>query len=123
MVERTSTDVFHCSHPWLSDALAYIHRNISSGVNFTDVVNYIGYSHVTVNQVFHAELGRTIHQEIIRQRLALACRLLRETHDSAAKIAREAGYSNPQYFSKAFLRTYGKTPNAWRQRGFPDSSR
>ncbi len=115
LVERTSTDVFHCSHPGLSDALVYIRRNISSGVNFADVVNYIGRSHVTANQIFRAELGRTIHQEIIRQRLAFACRLLRETNDSAAKIALESGFSNPQYFSKVFLRAYGKTPNTWRQ--------
>ncbi len=114
LVERASTNVFHCSHPWLSDALVYIRRNISSGVNFADVVKYIGRSHVTANQVFRAELGRTIHQEIIRQRLAFACRLLRETNDSAAKIALEAGFGNPQYFSKVFLRAYGKTPNAWR---------
>ncbi len=115
IIERTSTDVFRCSNPWLSDALIYIRRNISSGINFADVVRHIGCSHVTANQVFRAELGRTIHQEIIHQRLAFACKLLRETNDSAAKIALESGFSNPQYFSKVFLRTYGKTPNAWRR--------
>ena len=116
VVERASTDAFQFSIPWLSDALVFIRRNLAKGINAADVVRRLGYSHTTVNNAFRYELGTTVQQEIIRQRLALACRLLKETSDSAAEIAGAAGFSNPQYFSKVFTEAFGTTPDVWRRK-------
>ena len=69
-----------------------------------------------MNNAFRYELGTPVQQEIIRQRLALACRLLKETSDSAAEIAGAAGFSNPQYFSKVFTEAFGTTPDVWRRK-------
>ncbi len=115
VIERASTDVFQFSNPWLSDALVYIRRNLTAGVNAADVVRHLGYSHTTVNKAFRAKLGTTVQQEIIRQRLAFACRRLRETTDPAVKISADAGFQSPQYFSKVFFSVYHKTPDAWRR--------
>ncbi len=115
VIERVSTDVFQFSNPWLSDALIYIRRNLAAGVNATDVVRHLGYSHTTVNKAFRANLGTTVQQEIIRQRLDFACKRLRETKDSASKIAADAGFQSPQYFSKVFYETYHQTPDTWRR--------
>ena len=79
-------------------------------------MRHLGYSHTTVNNAFRYELGTTVQQEIIRQRLALARRLLRETPDSAAEVSAQAGFRNPQYFSKVFSEAFGATPDAWRRR-------
>ena len=115
VIERASTDTYQFSIKWISDALVYIRRNLTSGVNASDVVRHVGYSHTTVNNAFRYELGTTVQQEIIRQRLELACRLLAETETSAAKIATDAGFRNPQYFSKVFSEAFRQTPDAWRR--------
>ena len=116
VIERASTDAFQFSIPWLSDAVVFIRRNLARGINAADVVRHLGYSHTTVNNAFRYELGTTVQQEIIRQRLALARRLLRETPDSAAEVSAQAGFRNPQYFSKVFSEAFGATPDAWRRR-------
>lgn len=115
VIERASTDAFRFSIPWLSDALIFIRRNLAKGINATDVVHHLGYSHTTVNNAFRYELGTTIQQEIIRQRLTCACRLLKETTASAAQIAAKTGFKNAQYFSKVFADSLGKTPGIWRK--------
>ncbi len=115
IIERASTDAFLFSNPWLSDAMVFIRHNLPAGITAADVVRHLGCSHTTVNHAFHAELGTTVQREIIRQRVALACRKLRETSDPASKISLDVGFRSPQYFSKVFFEAYGKTPDAWRR--------
>ena len=119
VVERASTATYPFRTPWLSDAMVFISRNISSGINANDVIAKLGYSHTAVNNAFRAELGTSVHAEIMKQRLALACRLLKETDHSAAKIAAESGFLTPQYFSRAFSAAFGTTPDNWRKRNTP----
>ncbi len=114
VIERASTDAFQFSIPWLSDAVVFIRRNLAKGINAADVVRHLGYSHTTVNNAFRGELGTTVQQEIIHQRLSRACRLLKETHDTAAEISAQTGFKNPQYFSKVFAEAFDTTPDVWR---------
>ena len=116
VIERASTEVFPFSTPWLSDAMVYIRRNLAKGISAKDVIARLGYSHTAVNNAFRAELGTSVHQEILRQRLDLAKRLLRETEIPSAKIAVDVGFLNAQYFSRAFSAAFGTTPDAWRRK-------
>ena len=116
IVERTSTAFIPTRTPWLSDALVYIRRHICDGISATDVIAHIGYSHTTVGRAFREELGRSVQQEIIRQRRERACRLLVETSRTAASIAAECGYPSAQYFAHIFADTFGETPDVWRRR-------
>ena len=115
VVERASTEIYPFKTPWLSDAMVFISRNLSRGIAAKDVFAHLGYSHTAVNNAFRAELGTSVHREILRQRLALACRLLTETEQPASRIALESGFLNAQYFSRAFSAAFGKTPDTWRK--------
>ena len=115
VVERTSTEFYPMKTPWLSDGLVYIQRHLGDGISATDVIARLGYSHTTVSKAFHAELGLSVQQEIIRQRRERACRLLKETSRTAADIAAECGYPSAQYFAHMFTEFFGITPDAWRK--------
>ena len=116
VVERVSTEFYPMKTPWLSDALVYIRQHLGDGISAEDVVARLGYSHTTVGKAFRAELGLSIQQEIIRQRRARACRMLKETSRTAADIAADCGYPSAQYFAHMFAAHFGTTPDAWRRR-------
>lgn len=116
VVERQSTDTYPFRTPWLSDAVRYIRRTVADGVTAEDVVKRIGYSHPTVNRAFVDELGHSVKREILRQRLRLACGMLKDTALSAGEISARCGYQSPQYFCRAFADEFGVTPDSWRKR-------
>ena len=97
--------------------MRYIRRNLADGVTAEDVVRRIGYSHPKVNQAFTRELGHSIKKEILRQRIRLACAMLKDTSLSASEISVRCGYQSPQYFSHCFSEEFGMTPESWRKGG------
>ena len=113
--ERASSAAYSFATPWVSDALTYIHRHLHQGISAADVIRHVGYSHTTVQKVFSREVGRSVQQEIIRLRLARACRLLKETDRPAHRIAADCGYPNAQYFANFFMSRMKQTPDAWRK--------
>lgn len=115
VIERRSSETYRFSTPWLSDALIYIKRHLSEGISANDVITHLGYSHTAVNKAFRTELGTSLQEEIIRTRLKLACKLLRETSKTAAEISNVCGYPNAQYFSRSFAAAFRMPPDAWRK--------
>ncbi|MBF9024157.1 helix-turn-helix domain-containing protein [Rhodobacterales bacterium HKCCD6035] len=59
--------------------------------------------------------GRTALALINEVLMAEARRRLVDTDDSAAKIARDLGYSSPAYFTRAFGQETGTTPTGYRE--------
>lgn len=69
--------------------------------------------HVTARSLerrFHASLGRTIREEIMRCRLDRVRRLLADTDLSIAEIVAVSGFSSPDALSRAVQRAEGTTP-------------
>ncbi len=64
---------------------------------------------------FQAELGRSPGAEILRQRLARARTLLRETSLPLDKIAAQCGFCHAAYLSNLFHRETGLSPRAFRR--------
>lgn len=75
--------------------------------------------HVTPRSLerrFHACLGRTIREEILRCRLDRVRRLLADTDLSIAEIVVASGFSSPDALSRAVQRAEGTTPLKLRQK-------
>lgn len=75
----------------------------------------------------HLALGRTTLTERVKEitgmppadfirylRIQRACRLISTTDQTLSQIAYAVGFSDPNYFSKAFKRATGQTPTAYR---------
>lgn len=54
---------------------------------------------------------------ILRERMKEAVRLLQSTDESVKAVARRAGFHDPNYFAKAFRRSFGVSPREFRRSG------
>ena len=115
IIERQSTNVWPFKCPWLGEALSFMQERLADGVSARDIVRRVGYSHPFVNRAFIAEMGHPIKQEITRQRMERAVRLLSGTDKTTAEISALCGYTTVQYFTTAFASQFGLPPDAWRQ--------
>jgi transcriptional regulator GlxA family with amidase domain len=67
-------------------------------------------------RAFTAEVGVTPGKYVDRMRLETARRLLEDTADGVAEIARRCGYGTAEAMRRAFLRTVGVGPAEYRRR-------
>ena len=68
------------------------------------------------------ESGLSYSDLIGEIRFEAAARLLRETDATALEIALEVGYEDPSHFSRAFKRTTGISPRAYRRQQRPNQA-
>jgi AraC family transcriptional regulator len=72
---------------------------------------------------FREELGESIHQYLLRARLARALEAVLDSAEDFTAIALTLGFSTPSHFTAAFRKAYGCTPSQLRQRGRPGTVR
>lgn len=70
-------------------------------------------------RAFQSETGMSPGRYVDRVRLEHARRLLEDTADGIAQIARASGYGTPEAMRRAFLRTLGASPAEYRRRFRP----
>lgn len=99
------------------DAKHYILQHIhESELGLKEIAAQVNFSAAYLNVVFRTETGMTIKQYLIDCRIREAKRLLRDPGVRISEIAQRCGYSNPNYFAKAFRETTGLTPGEYRER-------
>ncbi|NLS98100.1 MAG: substrate-binding domain-containing protein [Planctomycetaceae bacterium] len=114
VVQRRSTDVMNSPHPTVTEALRFIRENAGVPISVSQVARHVAVSRSTLDREFRRCLGHTTHEEIERVRLDVAKRLLTGTDQPLRVIARQAGYSNEQYFSFVFRNAFHVTPGQYR---------
>ncbi|MEU5808619.1 MULTISPECIES: GlxA family transcriptional regulator [unclassified Streptomyces] len=67
-------------------------------------------------RAFHAETGVTPGRYVERVRVEHARRLLEDSGEGVAQIARACGYGTPEALRRAFVRTLGQPPAEYRRR-------
>lgn len=110
---RASTDFLASRSPYVHKALEYIRRNLEKSFGLAQVARHIGISKSTLSRIFLAETGRSLGDEILVERIALAKKLLASGSYTMAEVAFKAGFCNPPYFSNMFKRATGQTPKSW----------
>ena len=111
---RASTDRMAVSSPVLRKALVFIKQNLSKPIGIDQIAEAIGTSRATLDRLFKSEMDRSVGQEILRQRIALAKSLLTNEELSIAQVAAECGFCNQAYLTNLFKATTGLTPLKYR---------
>lgn len=97
-------------------AARYILENLSGALSVKRLAGRLYLNADYLNRIFKREKGVSINQFIIRERMALAARLLENRALSISTIAAQVGYQSYPYFDSTFKRVYGVTPTQYRER-------
>jgi AraC-like DNA-binding protein len=109
----------------LDRVFRYIDDNFRDPIRLTDVADSVGHVPAYLTDVVRGVTGRPVHKWIAERRLSEARRLLSESDAPIGEVARAAGFRDPAYFSRAFVRASGQAPSRWRRtyaRSFPNDA-
>lgn len=99
----------------MARALEFVRENYLEPLNVDDVVRASLTSRCGLYAAFRQHLGRTPSEEIDRQRVEHAKRLLRESSEKLHRIAHRSGFSGAEHFSRVFRRVTGVSPSTYRK--------
>jgi LacI family transcriptional regulator len=105
--------------PYVMQALHFIRQYACQGIKTAQVAGYVGVSRSSLESHFRRELGRSVHDEILRFKLAAAASGLENTNAAIADIAQDCGFKSAQYLHTVFRREFGCTPREYQQGGQP----
>lgn len=115
VITRRSTDSLALPDKETALALRYIRANIRNPLQVVDVADHVAMTRQGLNIRFRKNLGRSIHDEIIRTRVQYICRMLIETTMTISEIARLAGQMELKQLSRMFRRETGLSPLQYRK--------
>ncbi|RXE47319.1 AraC family transcriptional regulator [Chromohalobacter israelensis] len=101
--------------PYVSRALTQLHDTPERHWTTQALARHVGLSRSAFAERFTELVGVPPMRYLAQLRMQSAARRLRESLTPLSRIALEAGYDSEAAFSKAFKRTFGMPPAAWRR--------
>jgi AraC-like DNA-binding protein len=95
-------------------ALALMHNDPARTWSVASLAAQVGTSRSVLADRFTKAVGQPPMQYLAHSRLQLATRLLADGTATVSSVARDVGYGSESAFSRAFKRSTGVTPGAWR---------
>lgn len=93
-----------------------LEEHYSEDLSIEQIARRVAHSASHISRVFADESGETIVKYLTRVRMEKAADLLRNTSVRVSEISAMVGYATPTYFGQVFRKTYGMTPNAYREK-------
>ncbi len=102
-------------NPYVMQAMLFIRQYACQGIKTAQVAGYVGVSRSSLEAHFRKARGRSVHDEILRFKLAAAASGLERADSAIADIARSCGFKSAQYLHAVFRREFGCTPRQYQQ--------
>jgi LacI family transcriptional regulator len=115
VVQRLSTDILAVDDPQVADALRFIREHACDPCSVDAVLRQVPVGRRWLERQFERKLGRTPRDEILRVQIESAKRLLLQPGMILPMIAERCGFSDASTFGRAFLRSAGTSPAAFRR--------
>jgi LacI family transcriptional regulator len=112
---RRSTDTIAISDPDAAMALRFLRDHYREPICIKHLTAELQGSLRRVQKAFRAQVGHTMTEELTRLRLDYARQLLRDLKLKIETVAHDSGFSNRFHFMRAFRRSTGESPMAFRR--------
>ena len=105
------------AHRLTGRVVAHIRKNLESDLDVQGLADLAGLSRAHFTRLFAACEGCSPAEFVLLERMRRAARLLTSGTLSIKAVANSCGFEDPNYFAKAFRRTYGISPSEFRSTG------
>jgi LacI family transcriptional regulator len=123
VVTRGSTGYDAMSDPVIARAITFIRaRAPSGGIDVADIVRAANCSRRYLERHFRDRLGRSVRDELVRERIEHVKELLREGDMTVGEITEATGFARDSHLAFLFRKETGRTMLQWRRenRELPD---
>jgi AraC-like DNA-binding protein len=103
-------------HPGVATALQAIERDLAASLSIKHLAQEAHLSVGHLQALFRRQMGCSPLKYRQELRLQQACHLLEESRMPVQQIAKNCGFSDVEYFGRAFKHAYKTTPVRWRSR-------
>lgn len=104
---------------WLERARERVHDEVARSLSLESLAADLGVSAVRLSRAFRRAYGESLGAYQRRLRVRLACDRLRDSSQSLAEIALDAGFTDQSHFTRIFKRLIGTTPAIFRREHRP----
>lgn len=102
--------------PLIQSSCNYIKTHISSPLSIAELAKHAGYTEYYFSHKFKAEVGCSVNDFILKEKIEQAKLLLSGTNDSIQSISDQLSFGNRSYFSTCFQKRTGISPSEYRKR-------
>ncbi len=99
----------------VGQAIKLLHERPAQAWTVDDLGREVGLSRSALHERFLELTGQAPMQYLANWRMQLGAGLLRAGHAKVVDVAQEVGYESEAAFARAFKRTMGQPPAAWRR--------
>ncbi len=116
VVTRGSNGYDAMKDPWLAKSIAFIRERASGGgIGVGDIVKAAGCSRRYLERRFRSSLGRSVREELLRERIERVKSLLSSTNLTIGEITERAGFIGESHLGLLFRKATGTTMMGWRR--------
>ncbi len=90
--------------------LDYIHESLGQDISLADLAKLVDLSKYHLCHIFKHQMGISLHQYVIQQRVERAKQLLKNRGMTITSIAQACGFSSHSHLTRHFKRIVGVTP-------------
>lgn len=99
----------------IENSCAYIRAHIASPLSLSVLAKRVGYTEYYFSHKFKKEVGCSVTDFILREKITQARFLLENTNDTVQSVSDALSFSNRSYFSTCFKRLTGISPARYRE--------
>lgn len=113
-VARRSTDMLAISDTLVAEALRIVRGRPAADITVDVLAVQLGLSRSTLEQRFRRAVGCSVHDEIVRSRLAEARRIIGNQNLTIKQVAQACGFGSVSYMTTFLKKHLGVTPGQLR---------
>lgn len=102
--------------PQILSCCSYIQVHVTERISTAELAKHVGYAETYLCRKFSKEMGMTISEYILSQKVEYAKIMLASSTETVQEIAEKLGFQSNSYFGEQFRKVTGLPPGAYRNR-------